>query len=52
MKSIRLFEHAVTNLTDRGIDRAEVERTLAEPEAIEPGQGERKVYMRRYLKGK
>ena len=48
MKSIRLSEHAVTSLTDRGIDRAEVERTLTEPDAVEPGHAGRKVYMRRY----
>jgi len=48
MKPIRFSEHAVTNLTDREIDRAEVERTLAESDAVEPGQAGRKVYMRQY----
>lgn len=48
MKPIRFSEHAVTNPTDREIDRAEVERTLAESDAVEPGQAGRKVYMRQY----
>jgi hypothetical protein len=48
MKPVRISPHALTNLTDREIDRAEVERALAEPEAVEQGHAERKIYMRRY----
>ena len=46
---IRWTRHAVTNLTDREIDRAEAEKTLAEPELIAPGQPPRHVLMRRYF---
>ncbi len=48
MKPVRFSDHALTNLTDREIDRGEVEKTLAEPEAIEPGHEGRQVYTRRY----
>ena len=48
MKPIRWSRHAVKNLTDREIDRTEAEKTLAEPELIEPGQPPRQVLMRRY----
>ncbi len=48
MKPVRFSPHALTNLIDREIDRAEVERTLAEPDQVEPGHAGRKVYMRRY----
>lgn len=48
MKPIRFSPHALTNLTDREIDRAEVEKTLNEPDQIEPGHEGRQVYMRKY----
>jgi hypothetical protein len=36
-------------LTDREIDRAEVDKTLAEPEVVAPGQPPREVLKRRYF---
>ncbi len=44
---IRWTRHAVKSLTDREVDRAEAERTLAEPDLIAPGQPPRQVLMRR-----
>lgn len=49
MKRIRWSRHAVRNLTDREIDRAEAEKTLVEPEVVAPGQPPRQVLMRRYF---
>ena len=49
MKPIRWTPHALQNLVDREIERAEADRTLAQPEFIVPGQPPRLVYMRRYL---
>lgn len=48
MKLVRFSSHALDNLTDREIDRAEVEKTLATPDQVEPGQAGRNVYMRKY----
>jgi hypothetical protein len=48
MKAIRYSEHALANLTDRDISREEVDRTLTEADAVAPGHGGRKVYMRQY----
>ena len=48
-RPIRWTPHAVNNLSDRDIPQAEIERTIAEPEAIAPGRlPGRSVYMRRY----
>ncbi|MGE0683828.1 MAG: hypothetical protein AB7P69_23370 [Candidatus Binatia bacterium] len=48
MKPIRWTPHALQNLIDREIDRAEADKTLITPEFIVPGQFPRMVYMRRY----
>ncbi len=48
VKPVRFSDHVLANLTDHDIDRGEVEKTLAEPEAIEPGHEGEQVYMRRY----
>ena len=48
-KVIRWTPHAVENLTDRDIPQEEIDRTIAEPEAISPGKTpDRSVFMRRY----
>lgn len=49
MTPVRWSRHAVKNLTDREIDRTEAEKTLAELDAIAPGQPPRQVLMRRYF---
>jgi len=49
VKPIRWTPHALQNLVDREIERAEADRTLAQPEFIVPGQPPRLVYMRRHL---
>lgn len=49
MKPIRWSRHALKNLADREIDRADAEKTLAEPELVVPGQPPRQVLMRRYF---
>jgi hypothetical protein len=47
-KSIRIPPHTIQNLYDRDIDRAEIERTLDNPEFVVPSFEGRQVYMRRY----
>ena len=48
-KPIRWTPHAIETLSDRDIPQEEIERTIAEPEAISPGKiAGRSVYMRRY----
>lgn len=49
MKPLRCTLHALAALEDRGIDRADVEETIAEPElsALDPPR--RVVLMRRYF---
>ena len=49
MKPFRWTPHAMQNLFDREIERTEVDKTLAQPEFIAPGQFPRHVYMRRYF---
>lgn len=49
MKAIRFLPHALIKLADRDMNLAEVERALAEPDAIEAGQAGRTIYMRRYF---
>ena len=49
MKPMRIPPHAMQNLTDREIVLAEVELTLAAPEAVAVGHYGRDVYMRRYF---
>jgi hypothetical protein len=48
MKPIRWALHAVENLTEREIDRSEVEATHRNPELVVPDAPAREVYMRRY----
>jgi len=49
LKSIRWTAHALKNLADREIPRAEVEIALTSPELTEAAHGARKVFMRRYF---
>ncbi len=49
MKPIRWTPHALQNLVDREIERAEADKTLAASEFVVPGQFPRLVYMRRYF---
>ena len=49
MKPIRWTLHAMQNLLDREIERTEVDKTLAQPEFIAPGQFPRHIHMRRYF---
>ncbi len=49
MKPIRWTPHALQNLVDREIERAEADKTLAAPEFVVPGQFPRLAYMRRYF---
>lgn len=47
MKRIRWTPHALKNLTEREIDRAEAERTLSEAEYVVPAPFNRAIFMRR-----
>lgn len=47
-KPVRFTVHAESSLADREIDRAEVERSLLEPDKVEAGHQGRQVVMRRY----
>ena len=49
MKPIRWTLHAMQNLLDREIEQTEVDKTLAQPEFIAPGQFPRHIHMRRYF---
>ncbi len=49
MKPVRFTPHAMQNLQEREISLAEVERTVAEPDAIASGHEGRDIYMRRYF---
>jgi hypothetical protein len=40
--------HALANLAEREIDRAEAERAIAEPDRTAPGHGGRLMLLRRY----
>ncbi len=51
MTVFRFLPHALANLADREIERAEVERALAEPDVVAQGHGGRQIYMRRYYDG-
>ncbi len=55
MKPFRWLPHAIDNLADREIERADAEEALFNPEAIVPGRADaapptrsRSVYLRRY----
>ena len=47
MKRIRWTPHALKNLTERKIDRAEAELGLSEAEYIVPAPFNRAIFMRR-----
>jgi len=49
VKRLRWSPHALDNLTDREIDRAEVNKTLENPEFEVAGQPPRRLLMRRYF---
>jgi len=49
MKPVRWTEHALRNLVDREIDRAEAERAIARPEFTAPDPPGRQIQMRRYF---
>lgn len=49
MKPVRWTLHALGNLNDREIDRAEAEITLENPDFEIPGPSLRRVLMRRYF---
>jgi hypothetical protein len=48
VKPIRWTAHALKNLADREVDRAQADLALARPEFVAPGQLPRQIYMRRY----
>ena len=49
MKPIRWSFHALNNLADREIDRAEADKTLENPDFAVPDQASRRMLMRRYF---
>jgi hypothetical protein len=49
VKPVRWSPHALENLADREIDRAEADKTLNDPEFEVPTQPPRRVLMRRYF---
>lgn len=49
MKPVRWTPHALKNLADREIPRQEADQAFSRPEAVSPGRGSRKIYMRRYF---
>ena len=49
MKPVRWTGHALKNLADREIDRAQADLALAQPEFVTPGQPPRRIFMRRYF---
>ncbi len=49
MKPVRWSPHALENLADREIDRAEADKTLNDPEFEVPTLPPRRVLLRRYF---
>ena len=49
MKPFRWSPHALKNLADREIPRAEAEQTLSSPEAVVLARSPRRFFMRRYF---
>jgi uncharacterized protein DUF4258 len=49
MKPIRWSAHARKKATKREVQENEVERTIARPDSIVPGQLRRRVFIRRYF---
>jgi len=48
-KPVRWTDHALRNLSDREIDRADVDRAIADPESTAPAGVGRSVRMHRYF---
>lgn len=48
-QQLRWTEHAIQNLSDREIDRAEAEQTILEPTYVVPDPPGREIRMRRYF---
>lgn len=49
MKPVRWSAHARKKAAKREVQENEVERTIAQPDCIVPGQGARRIFMRRYF---
>ena len=49
MKPIRWSAHARKKAARREVQENEVERTIARPDSIVPGQWPRRIFMRRYF---
>ena len=49
MKPIRWSAHAGKKAAKREVQENEVERTIAQPDSIGPGQWRRRIFMRRYF---
>jgi hypothetical protein len=49
MKPIRWSAHARKKAAKREVQENEVERTIARPDSIAPGQWRRQIFMRRYF---
>ena len=49
MKPIRWSAHARKKAAKREVHENEVERTIARPDSIVPGQWRRQIFMRRYF---
>ena len=49
MKPVRWTTHALREIAKREIDRAEVELTLGQPDAVIPAPAKRHFYQRRYI---
>jgi len=51
VKRVRWTPHALEALAEREIERAEAERTVSEPLAVQPARRGRKLYVRGYHDG-
>ena len=49
MKPIRWSPHARKKVAAREVSPGEVEKTIAQPDSVAPGQLSRRVFMRRYF---
>ena len=49
MKPIRWSAHARKKAAKREVQENEVERTIARPDSIMPGQSRRRIFVRRYF---
>ena len=48
MKPIHWLPHARKKVAVREVSTSEVEKTIAEPDSVAPGQPPRQIFMRRY----